>query len=790
MKLIWLEGKRIVQKRWVLLCFVSFLVLGIWISELMLERSYQKAGCSVEQYLEVVESIDGMALTDAAKYLDEKVKAAFEAVETYQSYRMGRLNFEETVQRLAALGYGEISPDELTFGELWAERVKYQTVLEEVHTLLQYEDRIKEVQQGTGGLSDISFFSADDYVMRTKEKAMRDYANLSVKLDTWQSNVSSREFLQNRMMDGLIFLFLIVVVLLLYMEEKEKGYVTLTAATQGGRQQFYLRKTGVLFGLTLFTVSVYDGMLLLYYVLRLGGIAWNAPIQSLAVFEMCSHGITVGTALVLTVFFKILIFYILALLMAAIACMMPKSMPFLCTVITLALLSVVWNQTANMNDRMGWLSCLNPVRMTDAAGFITQYRQLPVFQKPISEGRLTGVFVVWIAVFSYAVGIGFYARVRKRKGASFLLKDPGNKEKTHKKWKVPIKEKQMTKNAFFREMKKIMISYIMLVPVLLVVLACMIGYYMSDGMILTQQEQFYREYMIELNGPLTVEKEQFLSKEREQFRNLEVFRDELLMHGEDQGLLLSYIENELIKKSAFDLVEQQYIRIQEQGGVFLYETGYLYLLGIEENESGRVAVFLSILFLTLFLPALSWIELGGGADGLIRTTVRGRSRLLGMQYLVYFVIAAALFGCVCVEDMAKIFEQFGNYGLVQAAGNISRLDGFLSGCNVGVCLIFVYAIRLFGVALVTLFVMACMYRCRDYLSTVFLCGAFFVIPYVLFMKGFSFMKGYFVNAFLLGEEFLGLIRQGRTGMICLIILQVGLCIGWSLRVLRKEVKRR
>lgn len=799
MELIWLEGKRIAKKGWVLLCFLAFLALGLWISELTLERSFRDENCSVEQYLEATESCRGMALTEAAEYLRERVDAAFQAVETYQDYRARMISLEEAAEKLASLGYGETPPDELTFSELREEWEKYQCVLDEVNLLLQYGDRMREIQQGAGGLSGISFFNEDEYVALTREKAMRDYAGLQVELDTWQPNVSAREFLQNRVMDGLIFLFLTVVVLLLYMEEKEKGYAALTAATKGGRQRFYVKKAGVLFAFTLFTVLIYEGVLLAYDVWRLGGVVWNAPIQSIAAFELCCHGFSVGMVIVLTILLKVLLFYVLALVLSALACLMPKTMYFLCVTALIVLLSVVWDRTADINGSFGWMTCLNPIGLTDTAGMIIRYRQFSIFGNPVSEAWISGIFIVLLAPASFAAGLLFYARTAKRKGMPLLIANEGSgKIRKYRQERIDRHAeaaqtghgRRLPKGAFLLELKKSMISYRMLLPVFVVIFACVLGYFVSDGKPMTQQERFYQEYMTELNGPLTPEKEQFIIEERERYRKLEVFLNELLAQGGDQNLLISYIETELVRKSAFDLVELQYARVQDNGGVFLYEAGYLYLMGLEENESGHIGVFLGVLILILLLPYLSWIELGGGADGVVRTTMRGRSRVLLTQYVVYFLTAVLLFGSICAEDAAKIFGQFGGYGLAEATENISQLGGFLSGCSIGAYLAVVYALRLLGVALAALLVMACMYLCRDYLSTVLLCGVLLVIPNLLFMNGFSFMRGYFMNALLQGEEILLLFYHKEVGIILLILLQVGLCVGASFGILRKEVKRR
>lgn len=785
MKLMWLEGKRIARKGWVLLCFFVFLVLGLWISGLVLEQSFEKQGCSAEQYMEAAESCRGAALPEAAEYLEEKAEAALLALEAWQNCRMGLFASEEAAGILISLGYGETTLENLTFSELWGEWAKYRYVLDEVRLLLQYEDRMEEIRQGSGGLSGISFFSGDDYVMRIREKAMKDYAGLNVALDIWQPNTASREFLRNRVMDGFIFLFLVIVVFLLYVEEREKGYAALTAAAKGGRQLFFTKKAGVLFGFTLLTVLIYEGVLLIWHMWRLGVVIWNAPIQSIAAFEMCSHDLCVGTAIFLTVIFKVLSFYILALALSAISCLVRKMLPFLGITAVAILLCIVWDRTANINDSLGWLTCFNPVGLADSAGLITRYRQFSVSGRPVSELLLAGVFMGVLAFMSFGTGSIWYARIKKnRKTARFSEREVKKQGKDRAQ-----RRRKVSKSFLGMELRKILLSYGMLLPVLTVILACVAVYLFSDGKGLTRQEQFYQEYMTELNGPLTPEKEQLILQERERFHNLEAFRDELILHGGDQALLLNYIEGEMAKKSAFDLVEQQYVRVQEEGGVFLYETGYLYLIGLKENESGRIGVFLGILILTILLPYLSWIELDGGADKLIRTTIRGRGRALRTQYAAYLLTAVLLFGSICMEDVFKILGQFGSYGIAQAAGNISQFAGPLSSGSIAGCLVLIYVFRLLGTALTVLLAMACLYRCRDYLTAVLLCGIFLVLPHILFMNGFSFMRGYFMNALLQGEELLLLISRGEVGAILLIVLQAGLCVGVSLGILRKEVKR-
>lgn len=119
MKLVWLEGKRIAGKSWVLLCFFAFLVLGLLVSRLALEQSFEEKGCSVEQYLEAAEGCRGMMLPEAASCLEERAETALHALETWQNYRMGLLSRKEAAEMLMSFGYGETALEDLTFGNYW-----------------------------------------------------------------------------------------------------------------------------------------------------------------------------------------------------------------------------------------------------------------------------------------------------------------------------------------------------------------------------------------------------------------------------------------------------------------------------------------------------------------------------------------------------------------------------------------------------------------------------------------------------------------------------------------------
>lgn len=121
---------------------------------------------------------------------------------------------------------------------------------------------------------------------------------------------------------------------------------------------------------------------------------------------------------------------------------------------------------------------------------------------------------------------------------------------------------------------------------------------------------------------------------------------------------------------------------------------------------------------------------------------------------------------------------------------MSQFEGLLSGSSIAGCLVLIFVLRLLGTALAVLLAQALLYRCRDYLKAVLLCGILLVLPCLLFMSEISFMSGYFMNAFLQGDIFLLMISRGEIGSILSVLLQTVLCVGAALGILRKEVKRR
>lgn len=779
MQLAVLEWKRIVKQKWLWVCFALFLALGLWVSQLTLRQEYESRYCSVDEYLSVSRQYQGMALSDAYRLLEERVEAAGQVRAINSYYQMGLISYEEAAAGLAEYGYADAEPGQIPESELSASLSGGGMVLEEMSMLLKYPEYLETLKQGESGLASLSLFSQDTYVDRIRQKAMKDYAGLQSSVDIWYHNVSAREFLQNRIMDAFIFCFLMAVAALLYTEEHEKGYDMLTGTAGKGKRYFYFAKSAALFGCTGMVVIVYEASLLLFYVIRMGAPTFCAPIQSVAAFEAGQFGLCIWQVMLLTVLLKAAVMFILLQLLSIVACLSGKSSYLLGISAAMAFGFVLLNRYGNVNGQGGFLTYLNPVDLCHTSGMFTEYRNAVLFQTPVSAQCVQGVFLIVLLLGSLLAGGMLYGRPARGSRRRFM----------RRKRSAPAREKARPLVSCFavQEMKKLLCSYSLWIPVLLAVICFLFCYGSAPEISLTRQERQYQEYMLQLNGPLTPEKEEFLAGERERFSQLEALREQVLL-AENSGLLLQYIEGLLVQKEAFDLVEERYAEIQQRGddAVFLYETGYLYLFGKLDDTRTNVGIFAGILLLCLLNPYFVWIEMKNNAVDLVRTTANGRGRLLIRQYFCYAVMTALSFSGIYAGNLLTVFRQFGSYGLTQSMDNIPALSDTMQGDCVLSGLLWIAFFRLIGILLCTLCAMAIMYLCRDYLKGALLCGVCFLFPYVLYISGFQFMDGYFLNAFLQGGSLYLFIQEGRFDKIVLILLQTLALSVLAIRVLRRE----
>lgn len=147
------------------------------------------------------------------------------------------------------------------------------------------------------------------------------------------------------------------------------------------------------------------------------------------------------------------------------------------------------------------------------------------------------------------------------------------------------------------------------------------------------KEQYYQDIMLKLEGELTDEKERLVLAEKakyeEAFAKLEEIEEMegagTISENAADGMKAEWYAVTAFYPS-FQRVQQQYQRICERGGSFIYDTGYLYLFGTMDNGFLINLLMLSIGTVLSFGNVIS-MEYQKGAWNLLGATRLGRRKI-------------------------------------------------------------------------------------------------------------------------------------------------------------------
>ncbi len=161
-------------------------------------------------------------------------------------------------------------------------------------------------------------------------------------------------------------------------------------------------------------------------------------------------------------------------------------------------------------------------------------------------------------------------------------------------------------------------------------------------------EQYYRDIMLKLEGSLTTEKEELIQAESKRYD--EAFaRIQQIDEMADSGALSRDAADSLKAQEyiitafypAFLRVETQYEQIKTRGGSFVYDTGYLYLLGVQEDTFSTDLLILALGVILMAGGGLP-MEYRTGSFYLLSATRAGKHRILRDKLLIYTASAALL----------------------------------------------------------------------------------------------------------------------------------------------------
>ena len=500
---------------------------------------------------------------------------------------------------------------------------------EEISAVSGYDDYLASVQKNSSQLDGISIFrsptSEENFGSRNIAKSAADHAGLSSENICWFPSKGMTMAVESRATDLLLLLSVFLFIGQLITEEKGKGLFAVTRSTKRGLwADMGARIAALLIHSSVVCLLLYGSNLIVAG--SMAGIGkLSASLQSLAPYVESSFPISLGAFLTLGLITKIGAVFLRGLLLAA--CAVYSSHSFMPQLIGIGFLGLNWILYAfipsyshlNLLKHLSYFSLLR----TDA--LFGTYFNLNIMGFPL--GRTSCSLVLLAVLLSAGIAAvlllfryGNRLSMNRTSGYFHLPFHPHNSLFRHEGYKMLIANRGLL----------ILLAFV----ILLGWNALGKNYTPSAG------EQYYQSMMLSLEGELTEEKEAGIKAEQsrydEAFAQMERI-DQMVADGrisENAGdSMKEPWYSEVAFYPWFQRIQTQYERILSDGGVFIYDTGYLYLFGQMDDDFLINLLLISLCFSFAFANVMA-MEDGKGLWGLLSATKLGRKRILVQKWMV------------------------------------------------------------------------------------------------------------------------------------------------------------
>ncbi len=598
-----------------------------------------------------------------------------------------------------------------------------------------YGEYLNSIRENRDILSGIGIFAGQNkksFSSRNIEKSAMDYALLTDTNICWMPEKPFVSAIENKWTDLLIILSAFLFAGSLIFQEKEKKLFYVTRSTRRGICPCILGKLGALFLHCIFITVLLYGENLVFFGMTagLGSVKGflGASLQSLSGYMESSLPITIGQYMFLSLFTKALALFSAASILTAL-CILGDHI-FLPYAICGMGLGISWMLYLLLpaGTKLAPLKYLNPAGILRTENLYGTYLNFDLLGYPISRTLLSWLLLALLMGTGISLSLLFF-----RRGRNLSLREK-------KKAAMPFRPHV---RVFWHECYKIMITGHALV--ILVLFGLFLGYgELTREYTISPKEQYYQDMMLCLEGSLTPEKEEIILTEKARFQ--EAFEQISLIEAAVSDGTLSSSAGEDLKSRwytvtafypSFERVLQQYYHIQEHGGCFLYDTGYVYLLGKQNNSFPVQLLLLSLCSIFAFGNCLP-MEYQSGAWRLLNSSRQGKSKVF-VRKAGICILAAALSSLIPpVCRAVSLSSLFPMHGLGFMVDIIPAWDDFPLQIPMAAFLFLFILSQAASLVIVTLGILLISIWRKDCLQTIFFSLLVFAMPLILKLLGLEF----------------------------------------------------
>ena len=626
-------------------------------------------GAAYQRYLNWLDRVRGLSLPDAASMLER----------------------EKTDLAAKFAGDTDTEEDHLDY-------VAVQTLQAQIQYLAGYGDRLANIQRNKENLLTFSLFNdTDSFAGRNIIKTAEEFEALQGVALTLGAGGAVDALLTFPLSDYCLLLVLLGTVLS-FLEERKAGLWSVVHASPRGRLRLAVRRTAILFSVSVCGVLLLHGTdLALGFSLYGGAQDLHRAVQSVEALGMLPVRTTVtgflGQYFLLRIAAAFFVGLLLWLLLAAV-----HNVKY--TVLVAAgVLAIEYSLYTFLPVQSAFnvLKYFNLFSYISLSALYTNYLNIDLFGYPVGIRNIAETALVPLCLLLASLCLTVQCRKKPAAGRD-LLGRAAYRFNGITDWvlcRLPLMGMELHKTLWIQ--KGIVITAL---------LAYGVSHlsYTANIPLFSSVEEAERQYTATLAGPIT----------EDTFAEMDAIQDQLDQVLQDyEDAKTAYADGQL-SDAAYNLqtynasaartqseglaaVRSRCVDLQMLGAQhgftpwLLDETPFLSVYGSRAQVNQQQAALLALLALTLLLAGSMACERQSGMTTLLRSTAQGRGTLLRRKFLL--TVLTFVWGTVFGTELYTLLSHFSISGWGAPARNLSMLEEFPLNCSLSVWLALLYGYR-------------------------------------------------------------------------------------------------
>lgn len=628
-------------------------------------------------------------------------------------------------------------------------------IVDEFKVLHQYPQYIENIQNQAKTISSISIFQkeADNFEQKNILQSAKDYQQRSSTFLTYTSEKGIHEALSFPLTSVFIMISMMVLAFAMIIEEKEKKLFSIIKLTLKGQYPTMLAKEIVMITMVGIMTFLMVSSQLVYSAATYGLGDLSRSLQSLASFSHCPFSLNVFQFMIIFMVIKWIAASLIGIIMIFISIIVKnKLFVFLSTTMIIVIEYILYLFIPSLSP-FYLLKYINVISVLQTDMFFQIYRNINLFGEPISLHVFTFICMLGMLLVLIFVTCVTYRYQRNMSLQSLELK---------------ISSFSFPPALSLRYQELYKVFHIQKVFVLCILCIGIQFYQYHDmSLYIDTETKIYQQYMKELEGPLTDEKEQWLTQEKQHYDELNEQLAQIVQKELEQSIthaqaiqMSEPIEQQLTGQEVFQKIYTQYQDIKENPEKqFVSDIAYQQFF--IETSWTMMPTILLLIILILGLSSIINYDYQNEMYRITQITPKGNKSLIWLKCQIIIAVSFLFFLMISIPPLVLLGKTYGFSSLSASIVSIEYLSGLPSWMSIGIGCLLSFFLRFFAVLCMSFGIQAIAVKTRNTLLTLFISLFIFLVPILLAYGGYHLIDNISLYPLLFNGQFV----QTQSGLL-------------------------